>query len=266
MTALNNDDIRQAVRERYARLAVSDEASCGCAPSCCGAPTPTPETMSQAIGYRPEELMAVPEGANLGLGCGNPQALAAMKPGETVIDLGSGAGFDVFLAARQVGESGRVIGVDMTPEMIAKARAHAQDGGFHNVEFRLGEIENLPVADGIADVVISNCVVNLSPDKPRVFTEVFRVLKPGGRLAIADVVARTTLPEQIRQNLAMYAGCMAGALLVSEMEAILAACGFIQIRVTSRDESRSFIQDWVPGTEIADYVVSATIEAVKPAI
>lgn len=263
MSDTTNEQIRQAVRERYGRLAVSDDAGCGCAPGCCGVPNPTPDAMSQVLGYSAAELQAVPEGANLGLGCGNPQALAALQPGETVLDLGSGAGFDAFLAARQVGETGRVIGVDMTPEMVAKARANAQASGYRNVEFRLGEIENLPLGDATVDVAMSNCVINLSPDKPRVFAEVYRVLKPGGRLAIADVVARTELPLSVRQDLALYAGCIAGVSLVAELEAMLMACGFSHITVTPRDESRSFIQDWAPGTAVADDVVSATIEAIK---
>jgi ubiquinone/menaquinone biosynthesis C-methylase UbiE len=217
------------------------------------------------MGYADEELAAAPEGANLGLGCGNPQAIAALKPGETVLDLGSGAGFDCFLAARQVGESGRVIGVDMTPEMISRARANAERGGHRNVEFRLGEIENLPLADASVDVVISNCVVNLSPDKPRVFAEAWRVLKPGGRLAISDVVATAALPEHVRRDLDLYAGCVAGAAPIGEIEAILRAAGFTQVRIAPKDESRSLIREWAPGTALEDCVVSATIEAVKPA-
>jgi ubiquinone/menaquinone biosynthesis C-methylase UbiE len=217
------------------------------------------------MGYSTAELLAVPDGANLGLGCGNPQAIAGLRPGETVLDLGSGAGFDAFLAARQVGESGRVIGVDMTPEMLAKARANAQAGGYVNVEFRLGEIEHLPVADATVDVILSNCVINLSPDKPQVFAEAWRVLKPGGRLAISDVVALVEPPEQIRQDLTLYTGCMAGASLLSEVESMLVAAGFTQVRVMPKDESRSLIRDWAPGTRVEDFVVSATIEAVKPA-
>ena len=182
-----------------------------------------------------------------------------------MLDLGSGAGFDAFLAARQVGETGRVIGVDMTPEMLAKARANAQAGGYVNVEFRLGEIEHLPVADATVDVILSNCVINLSPDKPQVFAEAWRVLKPGGRLAISDVVALVEPPEQIRQDLTLYTGCMAGASLLSEVESMLVAAGFTQVRVTPKDESRSLIRDWAPGTRVEDFVVSATIEAVKPA-
>ena len=264
MTDLTNDLIRTAVRDRYGRIAESDGAGCGCAPSCCGTAQPTPESMSLALGYSAADLLAVPEGANLGLGCGNPRAIAALKPGETVLDLGSGAGFDAFLAARQVGETGRVIGVDMTPEMLAKARANAQSGGYCNVEFRLGEIENLPVADGTADVAISNCVINLSPDKARVFAEIYRALKPGGRLAVSDVVAVADLPESVRRDMALYAGCIGGASPVADVEAMLESAGFERIRVTPKDESRSFIQEWAPGTGVEDWVRSANIEAVKP--
>ena len=199
----------------------------------------------------------------MGLGCGNPQALAALSPGEVVLDLGSGGGFDCFLAARQVGDSGLVIGVDMTPEMVSKARANAVNGDYHNVSFRLGEIENLPVADGTVDVILSNCAINLSPDKFRVFTEAYRVLKPGGRLAISDVVAVAELPESVLKDMALYTGCIAGAALVSEIEKMLKNAGFGNIRIAPRDESKSLIGDWVPGSEISDYVVSATIEAVK---
>lgn len=199
----------------------------------------------------------------MGLGCGTPLAIATLKAGETVLDLGSGAGFDCFLAASQVGDLGHVIGVDMTTEMLSKARANAEKGGYWNVEFRLGEIENLPVADGTVDVIISNCVINLSPDKRRVFAEAYRVLKSGGRLAISDVVAFATLPEDIRRDMALYTGCMAGASLISEVEAMLRSIGFEQVRVTPKDESKSFIRDW-SSTSITDYVVSATIEAIKP--
>lgn len=200
----------------------------------------------------------------MGLGCGNPQAIAALKAGEIVLDLGSGGGFDCFLAARQVGDTGHVIGVDMTPEMITKARANADQGNYRNVEFRLAEIENLPVADGSVDVIISNCVINLAPDKPRVFSEAYRVLKPGGRLAISDVVASAELPQEVREDMALYAGCMAGASAVPEVERMLAEAGFTGIHVTPKDESRSFIREWVPGSDISDYIVSAAIEAVKP--
>ena len=267
MDALKNDEIRQAARQQYGRVAESGGAGCGCGPTCCGTPhrTASAETLSQGLGYTADDVGTVPQGANMGLGCGNPQAIAALKPGEVVLDLGSGGGFDCFLAARQVSETGRVIGVDMTPAMISKARANAEKGGYRNVEFRLGEIENLPVADGTVNIIISNCVINLSPDKLRVFSEAYRVLKLGGRLAISDVVAFAELPEAVRQDMALYTGCMAGASLVSEVEAMLQASGFTEIRVVPKDESKSFIRDWAPGMDIAEYVVSATIEAIKSA-
>lgn len=265
MDALKNDEIRQAVRERYGRVAESGGAGCGCGPTCCGTPTANAETTSQGLGYTADDVVAVPKGANMGLGCGNPQAIAALRTGEIVLDLGSGGGFDSFLAAKQVGDSGQVIGIDMTAEMISKARTNANTSGYRNVEFRLGEIENMPVADGTVDVIISNCVINLSPDKPRVFGEAYRVLKPGGRLAISDVVTFAELPEAVRQDMALYTGCIAGASMVSEVEAMLKASGFADIRVAPKDESKSFIRDWAPGTDITEYVVSATIEAIKPA-
>ncbi|MCR4301124.1 MAG: arsenite methyltransferase [Sulfuricaulis sp.] len=264
MPSLKHDEIRQTVRLRYSEVAQSDDAG-GCGPSCCGTGDNTSEVeASVTLGYSQTDVATVPDGANMGLGCGNPQAIAALKPGETVLDLGSGGGFDCFLAARQIGDHGRVIGVDMTPAMISKARANAEQGGYHNVEFRLGEIENLPLADHSVDVIISNCVINLSPDKERVFKENFRVLKPGGRLAISDIVATTTLPETVRHDVTLYTGCMAGASLIDEIERMLASAGFMDICLKPKDESRSFIRDWAPGSKIEDYVVSATIEAVKP--
>ncbi|HEX5636888.1 MAG TPA: arsenite methyltransferase, partial [Gammaproteobacteria bacterium] len=217
-------------------------------------------------GYSTADANAVPEGANLGLGCGNPQAIAALQPGETVLDLGSGAGFDAFLAARAVGDKGRVIGVDMTHEMLAKARNNATSAGYTNVEFRLGEIEHLPVADASVNVIISNCVINLSPDKPQVFREAFRVLRPGGRLAISDIVASAELPEDVRHDLALYTGCMAGASPINVLEMYLRESGFADIRIQPKDTSREFIRDWAPGRKVEDYVVSASIEAIKPAI
>ncbi len=232
--------------------------------SCCGGGAASAVEISRGLGYSDEELSAAPEGANLGLGCGNPQAIASLRPGETVLDLGSGAGFDCFLAARAVGENGRVIGVDMTPEMLRKARQNAQRDGIRNVEFRLGEIEHLPVADATADVVISNCVVNLSPDKERVFRETFRVLKPGGRLAISDIVATAELPDSMKQDLSLYTGCMAGASSVGALEAILERAGFEDVRIRPKDRSRDFIRTWAPGTRVEEYVVSATIQATKP--
>jgi ubiquinone/menaquinone biosynthesis C-methylase UbiE len=200
----------------------------------------------------------------MGLGCGNPQAIASLRPGETVLDLGCGGGFDCFLAAKAVGESGRVIGVDMTPEMISKARQNAVKAGVSNVEFRLGEIENLPVADNSVDVIISNCVINLSPDKARVYKEAFRVLKRRGRLAISDIVATAPLPEEVKRDLALYAACVAGAAQMDDLRAMLRQAGFIRIRVTPKDRSRELIRGWAPGRNLEDFIVSANIEAVKP--
>lgn len=265
MSTLNHDEIRQAVRQIYGQVALS-EAACGCGPNCCGG-SAAPEDAKAAsvgLGYSSEEVESTPEGANMGLGCGNPQAIAALRPGETVLDLGSGGGFDSFLAAQQVGDSGTVIGVDMTPDMVSKARRNAEKGGYHNVEFRLGEIERLPVADGTVDVIISNCVINLSPDKPQVFRDSFRVLKSGGRLAISDIVATALLPEEVRHDLALYTGCMAGASLVAELEEMLRTAGFGQVNITPKDASRGFIREWAPGRKVEDFIVSAQIEAVKP--
>ncbi|HWI51733.1 MAG TPA: arsenite methyltransferase, partial [Symbiobacteriaceae bacterium] len=216
------------------------------------------------IGYSETELGTVPAGANLGLGCGNPQAIASLQPWETVLDLGSGAGFDCFLAARQVGEAGRVIGVDMTPEMLARARQNASAGGFRNVEFRLGEIEHLPVADQSVDAIISNCVINLSPEKAQVFREAFRVLKPGGRLAVSDMVTSAALPPEVQKDLAMYTGCIAGAASIADLEGMLSAAGFVEIRITSKD-SRELLQTWGADTVLEDVIFSANIQAVRPA-
>jgi SAM-dependent methyltransferase len=253
------DTLRSAVRETYGKIA---EQGSGCCGGGCGAPAIT-GTAAEKLGYSAEDVNAVPTGANLDLGCGNPQAIAALKPGEIVLDLGSGAGFDCFLAARAVGDSGRVIGVDMTHEMLAKARDNATKAGYTNVEFRLGEIEYLPVADASVDVIISNCVINLSPDKPQVFCEAFRVLRPGGRLAISDIVASAELPEDVRRDLVLYTGCMAGASPIDELDAMLREAGFRDIRIAPKDASRAFIRDWAPGRSVEDYVVSASIEAVK---
>ncbi len=258
----SNDKVRQAVRQQYRRVAIAD-AGCDTGSGCCDASLANVGSVSQSLGYTTDDIGSVPLGANLGLGCGNPEAIAHLSPGETVLDLGSGGGFDCFLAARKVGTSGQVIGVDMTPEMVSKARDNAEQGGYRNVEFRLGEIESLPVADRTVDVIMSNCVLNLSPDKPRVFAEAYRVLKPQGRLAISDIVAFAELPEDIRGNMAFYTGCIAGASLISEIETMLHGVGFAQVRIARKDESLSFIRDWAPGTPITDYVVSATIEAIK---
>ncbi len=259
MSENKNDEIRTAVREQYASVAKStgDERF---ALGCCG---PSPEA-SLALGYAAGDLAAVPEGANMGLGCGNPQAIAALRKGETVLDLGAGGGFDCFLAAKQVGARGQVIGVDMTPDMVSKARANAEKLGTSNVDFRLGEIEHLPVADGSVDVILSNCVINLSPDKEAVFRDAFRVLKVGGRLAISDVVATSELPQALQNNISALTGCLAGAAPVSAIERFLKDAGFENIQVSVHEESREFIRDWMPGTGCEKYVASATIEATKP--
>ena len=254
MTEVTPDTTRAAVRERYGDIARTSGSCCG--PTGCG-------TTSTKLGYTNADVLSVPDGADLSLGCGNPQAIAALRPGETVLDLGSGAGFDCFLAARQVGPDGRVIGVDMTPEMIARARDNARGFEPANVEFRLGEIEHLPVADASVDVVISNCVVNLSPEKPAVYREAFRALKPGGRVAIADVVATAALPDEVRRDMAAYTGCVAGAAEIGDIERMLAEAGFVDVRITPKDETRVLLREWLPGTAVGDYVVSATIEARK---
>ncbi|WP_254811085.1 arsenite methyltransferase [Natronosalvus amylolyticus] len=216
------------------------------------------------MGYSEAALEAVEPGANLGLGCGNPTAIASLEAGETVLDLGSGAGFDCFLAAREVGDDGRVIGVDMTPAMVEKARENAVKNEAENTSFRLGEIEHLPVADGTVDVIISNCVVNLSPDKPQVFREAFRVLRPGGRLAIADVVRTAEFPESVRLDSAAIAGCIAGAERISTLESMLDAAGFEAISLEPKAESESFIREWDDERDVSEYIVSARIEARKP--
>jgi SAM-dependent methyltransferase len=262
------DDIRQHVRQSYTEAAEASDngGCCGEQASCCDISSDAAlnTLVSTRLGYNMEDLNAVPKGADMGLGCGNPQAIASIKPGETVLDLGSGGGFDCFLAAAQTGNSGRVIGVDMTPTMVSKARGHADKGNYANVEFRLGEIENLPVANDAVDVIISNCVINLSPDKQRVFSEAYRVLKPGGRLAISDVITSIDLPDALRNDLQLYSGCMAGASCIDGLEQLLADCDFTAITIVPRDESRGFIKDWAPGRGIEEYIVSASIEAVKP--
>lgn len=266
MTLSENDQIRQQVRDAYGAVARAESGGC-CAPAtgCCAPPDQAvTELLSRGIGYSAEETASVLEGANLGLGCGNPQAIAALKPGETVLDLGSGAGFDAFLAARQVGAAGIVLGVDMTPDMVSRARANAAKGGYANVDFRLGEIEHLPVADATVDVIISNCVINLSPDKAQVFRDAWRVLKPGGRLAISDIVTTVPLPEAMQKEVALYTACVAGAASVDELTAMLSDAGFADIRIAPKDASREFIRHWVPGRGIEEYIASAIIEAVKP--
>jgi len=255
METKDNDRVRNQVRTAYANVA---KGGSGCSVGCCG----TENGGSLALGYTNEDLASVPEGADLGLGCGNPQAIAALRPGETVLDLGSGGGFDCFLAAKRVGREGRVIGVDMTPEMVTKARDNARRIGAANVEFRLGEIEHLPVADASMDVILSNCVINLSPDKAAVFREAFRALKPGGRLAISDVVALQAMPPELARSVEALTGCVAGAARVDELRSLLAAAGFASIEIEPRPDSGKLMSRCMPGTE--DYVVSATIEAQKP--
>jgi len=256
MNTRDDDTIRAEVRSAYAKVA---SAGCGCGTGCCGGEG----AGSNALGYSSDELASAPEGADLGLGCGNPQAIAALRPGETVLDLGSGAGFDCFLAAKSVGPTGHVIGVDMTPEMLIRARDNARKVGAPNVEFRLGEIERLPVADASVDVVLSNCVINLSPDKAAVFREAFRVLRPGGRLAIADVVALHRLPEELAESVAAMTGCVSGAALVDELRGHLVGAGFEDVRIAPRSGSDNIVGQWMTGAE--SHVASATIEGRKPA-
>lgn len=249
--------IRSYVRDRYAGIARQGGSCCGPEPCCAG--ETTPEDAGRRIGYSKEELRAVPEGSNLGLGCGNPVALASLAGGETVLDLGSGAGFDCFLAAREVGPGGRVIGVDMTPEMVEKARENARKGGYGNVEFRLGEIEHLPVADASVDAVISNCVINLSPAKEQVFSEAYRVLKPGGRLMVSDIVLSRELPGPVAASLAAHAGCVAGAVRKEEYLRIMNAAGFRD--VTVEGESRFELSE----SEIDAYARAVTGDIPLPA-
>lgn len=259
------DQIRATVREAYGAVA-SQKRQSGCCTggggtACCG---PT-GTASSRLGYSDDDLAAVPDGADLGLGCGNPQAIAGLMPGERVLDLGSGGGFDAFLAARQVGPTGRVIGVDMTPEMIALARSNAAKVALDNVDFRLGDIEHLPIDAGSVDVIMSNCVINLAPDKPAVFREAYRVLAPGGRLAISDMVAVGDLPAAIANDPAAYTGCIAGAVPVAELERMIAAAGFQHVHVRVQAQSRDLVEDWSPGSGANQVVASALIEAVKSA-
>ena len=263
MQHFTKTDIRTAVRERYGAVAREQGSDCGCSSSCCSASASSNEK-SMALGYSAQDVSVVPEGANLGLGCGNPQTIASLKPGETVLDLGSGGGFDCFLAVRAVGKQGKVIGVDMTSDMINLSRGNTQKAGFENVEFRLGEIEHLPVADASVDVIISNCVINLSPEKPQVFREAFRALKSGGRLAVSDMVASGPMPEELKNDLSSYSSCVAGAATVDDLRCMLREAGFCDIRVEPKEESRAFIKDWAPGTRLEEFVMSAVIEARKP--
>jgi SAM-dependent methyltransferase len=275
---MKDGKIKKVVREGYAKIAKQSSSCCAPVNSCCGS-TDLVQNISKSIGYAEEELKVVPEGANLGLGCGNPVALASLGEGETVLDLGSGAGFDCFLAASKVGKKGRVIGVDMTPEMLEKARENAKKGDYGNVEFRLGEIENLPVTDNSVDIVISNCVINLAPDKRRVFGEAFRVLKPGGRLMISDIVLLKELPEFIKNSIEAYIGCLSGAIMRDEYIEAIKAAGFQGVSII--DETSfpidGFINDPTakaiinslgirPETvnEVARSVISLKVNGVKP--
>lgn len=277
--AMKDDEIKKQVRKRYARAAKS-EASC-CAPTACGCGQPglSGEKASQMIGYSPEELKSVPEDANLGLGCGNPAALAGLKKGETVLDLGSGAGIDCFLAAGKVGPAGKVIGVDMTPEMIDRARENARKNGYGNVEFRLGEIENLPAADKSVDVMISNCVINLSTDKSQVFREAFRVLRPGGRMMVSDLALRRPLPKAVRESVEAYVACIAGALVRDDYLNAIREAGFKDIEVVSEKTfpAELVLEDSlapeiikklnIPQKELMKHVssvLSLSVRAVKP--
>jgi len=282
MKANDKEEIKKAVRDNYGKVARLETKASGLSPSlpccgeqgisdmegssgpCCGTPEPTSDQMSKAMGYTENDFERTPEGANMGLGCGNPVALASLQAGETVVDLGSGGGFDCFLAANEVGKTGKVIGVDMTPDMISRARKSAQDTETENVEFRLGEIEHLPVADNSADIIMSNCVINLSPDKQSVYKDVFRVLKPGGRFSISDILATSPLPEAIKNDLKAVSACVGGAALIDDTRELLEKAGFKEIKITPKNESRDMINAWVPGSNAGDYVVSAYIEAVKP--
>jgi SAM-dependent methyltransferase len=244
---MNERKIRKAVRESYAKVAKRERTVLSPLKSCCCSEEPE-EEIGRKIGYSEEEMGQVPEGSNLGLGCGNPVALASLRKGEIVLDLGSGAGLDCFLAAKRVGRKGKVIGVDMTPEMLEKARENAEKSGFENVEFRLGEIENLPVADGSVDIIISNCVINLSTDKKRVFDEALRVLRPGGRLMISDLVLLKPLPKSIKKSIEAYVGCIAGAMLKRDYLATIKAAGFERVEVVQED---SFALEAVSNDPIA---------------
>jgi len=260
---LKKDHVRRQGRETYSAIAQNKNRGCGCGSNCDDSVLKN-GTDPAKLDYAKSDVASVPEGSEMGLGCGNPTALASIKPGETVLDLGSGGGFDCFLAAKLTGSTGRVIGVDMTPEMISKARANTVRSDYTNVEFRLGEIESLPVADHTVDLIISNCVINLSPDKPRVYAEAFRVLKGGGRIAISDLIALRPLPKDLKADIVAYVGCVGGASSLPEVKAMLVASGFEKIQVTIKEASREFINEWLPSRGVGDYIASADITAVKP--
>jgi SAM-dependent methyltransferase len=281
-TRVNDPEtVHQMVRDGYSKIATNDSGCCGGGVSCCGSSAEDSAQLAQYVGYSAEELAALPEGANMGLSCGNPNALAALLPGEAVLDLGSGGGFDVFIAARKVGATGRAIGVDMTPEMLARARKnigpYRKRSGLDNVEFRLGEIEHLPLADNSVDVVISNCVINLSPDKAQVWREIARVLKPGGRVAVSDLALLRPLPAEILKMVEALIGCVAGAVLVSDTERMAREAGLTEIRLNAKKEYVAAMTDWndplykkivehLPaGTLPGDYVTSLEVTARKSA-
>jgi len=263
MNELEEDKIRRQVQEDYKKVATEDTQGCNCCGSSCCSPSELND-VSTKLGYSEEEQNAVPVGANMGLGCGNPQAIANIKSGETVLDLGSGGGFDCFLASKKAGDTGKVIGIDMTAEMISKARTNAEKQNFKNVEFRLGEIENLPVANETVDVIISNCVINLSPNKEQVFKEAFRVLKNGGRLAISDIVLTAELPDEVKKDLGLYSACVSGASYIKDLEQYMSLAGFNEIKIASKDESKEFIKEWSNKFKVQDFIISASIEAIKP--
>lgn len=254
---MREDEIRRVVRDRYSRIAESQSSCCGPTDSCCEISESTLD-IGKRIGYTEEDLESVPEGANLGLGCGNPLALASLREGEIVLDLGSGAGFDCFLAANRVGKSGRVIGVDMTPEMIEKARGNSGKGNYDNVEFRLGEIENIPAADNSVDIVISNCVINLSHDKQRVFQEAFRVLKPGGRLMISDIVILKELPDSLKNSPESYVCCVSGAMMKKDYLQAIREAGFQEVKIL--DEKQFSTKH----RAVENSILSAEVYGIKP--
>lgn len=258
------EDIKDSIRKSYAGIALKGSDSCASDSSCCciDASSNSKQLLTN-IGYEESDFEGVPDEAKLGLGCGNPILVAALKEGDVVLDLGSGGGIDCFLASKRVGETGYVIGVDMTPEMISLARKNLEKSGYTNMDFRLGEIEHLPVADASVDVIISNCVINLSMDKERVFREAFRVLKPGGRLAIADIVATEKLPQEIKEDPAMISSCIGGAEYVEDLKTMLVSAGFNDIRMVPRDKSKEVISSCATGSNVENLVASYIIEAIK---
>jgi SAM-dependent methyltransferase len=263
MKNISKNKIRELVLANYKDIALRNDLDESNNSNCCISSENELANISEALGYSRIEFDNVPKGSNLGIGCGNPQAIASLKKGETVLDLGSGGGFDCFLASKSVGETGKVIGIDMTAEMISKARENAKKGDYYNTEFRLGEIEHLPVEDASIDVIISNCVINLSPEKEKVFNEAFRVLKPGGRFAITDIVTIAELPEEIKNDATNIGGCISGASTIELIHTLLKNAGFSKICIESNDKSREFIKEWRPGSKLEDFIISATIEAVK---